>query len=131
MGVGEKHPGGRPKKEVDFEMVKRLAAVMCTIEEIAAVLGVSVDTLERRGERFRQALAEGQAQGRASLRRIQFETAKKGNATMQVWLGKQYLEQRDKTEVQHSGSIARPLADINTEELRALARQALNGEKAK
>ena len=37
------------------------------------------------------------ARGGFSLRRLQWETAKR-SATMQIWLGKQYLGQKDKQE---------------------------------
>ena len=42
-----------------------------------------------------------------SLRRKQFETALAGNVTMMVWLGKQYLGQKDKTEItgENGGSL--------------------------
>ena len=36
--------------------------------------------------------------GRISLRRAQFEKALSGNVVMQIWLGKQHLDQRDKIE---------------------------------
>jgi hypothetical protein len=37
--------------------------------------------------------------GRASLRRAQFATALKGNTAMLIWLGKQYLEQREQRDL--------------------------------
>ena len=36
--------------------------------------------------------------GKISLRRAQFEKALGGNVAMQIWLGKQHLDQRDKIE---------------------------------
>ena len=36
--------------------------------------------------------------GRISLRRAQFEKALSGNVVMQIWLGKQHLDQKDKIE---------------------------------
>ena len=41
---------------------------------------------------------KGQDNGKRSLRRIQFKLAEK-NPTMAIWLGKQYLGQRDNIEV--------------------------------
>ena len=43
-----KNPGGRPKIEIDYGLVERLAHIQCTGEEIASTLGISYDTLERR-----------------------------------------------------------------------------------
>lgn len=83
----------RPKKQIDEKLVHDLAAINCTMDEIAAVAGCSKDTLERR---FAAIIKEGREQGKASIRRLQYELAKKGNATMLIWLGKQLLGQREK-----------------------------------
>jgi len=49
---------------------------------------------------FAKAYERGAANGRATLRRKQYELALKGNATMQIWLGKQNLGQTDTPQVQ-------------------------------
>lgn len=49
--------------------------------------------------------AQKRAKGEAVLREIQLQTALEGNVTMQIWLGKQYLGQNDKTVVKHEGEI--------------------------
>lgn len=41
---------------------------------------------------------------KTSLRRAQFELAMKGNPTMLIWLGKQYLAQNERTEVKFNAS---------------------------
>lgn len=91
---------GRPRKEIDLAQLSQLAAFQCTDDEIAAVLGVCVETLIRRKKEpeFLEALESGKAKGRASLRRLQWKAANAGNTTMLVWLGKQVLGQRDKPE---------------------------------
>ena len=85
---------GRPKKPIDLPMVEKLAHIQCTHVEIASALGVSVDTLTRHKE-FAEVYKRGAEGGRKSLRRMQFESANKGNVAMQIWLGKQYLGQSD------------------------------------
>lgn len=85
---------GRKKLEIDEKQVEQLAAIMCTMEEIASVVECSVDTLERR---FADVIKRGREKGKSSLRRRQFELCKR-NATMCIWLGKQYLGQSDKLE---------------------------------
>jgi len=105
---------GRPKKFVDLELVEKLAHIQCTQTEIAATLGVSVDTLAR-NKHFAEIYKRGSEGGRKSLRRMQFESASKGNITMQIWLGKQYLKQSD-----HMTSEVRQLpslSDLSTQEL--------------
>ena len=105
-GLGEsKHAGGRPRLTFDLRQVEDLGRIQSTHSELAAVLGVSVDTVERRlrdDAEFRGAYEKGLEHGKSSLRRIQWKAALGGNTTMQIWLGKQYLGQQDRrvTEVE-------------------------------
>jgi len=39
---------GRPRIKIDYRQVEQLAAMQCTDEEIAAVLGVERSTIKRR-----------------------------------------------------------------------------------
>lgn len=104
----EVNKGGRPRSEISMELLTELVEIQCTAEECAKVLGVSSDTIDRRLKEegfagfaeFYEKNAEG---GKASLRREQWKLARNGNATMLVWLGKQWLGQRDK--VDHSGNM--------------------------
>jgi len=92
---------GRNKIKIDYKIVDNLAGIQCTEEEIATVLGVSVKTLQR-DEEFSRVYKSAITKGKKSLRRWQFETAKAGNPTMQIWLGKVYLGQRDPKDVRVS-----------------------------
>lgn len=89
---------GRPKKEIDYQTVEKLANIQCTQEEIANFLEISVRTLQR-DEEFCRIYKKGQDNGKMSLRRTQFKLADK-NPTMAIWLGKQYLRQKDNLEVE-------------------------------
>lgn len=84
---------GRPKKKIDYEMVERMAHIFCTQDEIAVLLDVDVKTLQR-DPLFGVAYKKGRQGGKMSLRRMQYKLAEK-NTAMAVWLGKQYLGQRD------------------------------------
>lgn len=85
---------GRPKKVIDYDMVLDLASIFCTQEEIATILGVSRKTLNN-DKLFTQTYKKGIENAKSSLRRTQFKLAQKGNVTMAIWLGKQYLGQRE------------------------------------
>lgn len=91
---------GRPRFVIDYEQVAKLGAIMCTQEEIASILGCSVDTLQRDSE-FSGIYKKALDNGKMSLRRKQFKLAEK-NPTMAIWLGKQYLGQRDIQDVRTS-----------------------------
>ncbi|TAK56605.1 MAG: hypothetical protein EPO24_11100 [Bacteroidetes bacterium] len=85
----------KSEKAIDEKTVEQLAAIFCTKEEIASVVGCSVETLN---ERFVDALKRGKDKGKASLRRKQWESIENGNITMLVWFGKQFLGQTEKME---------------------------------
>lgn len=93
-------PGVKPK-QIPMDVVEGLAALYCTIEEIAMVVGCSRDTIERRVRAEIKAgrgcpIQRGRAKGRQSLRMAQYQAAKAGDRTMLVWLGKQWLGQSDR-----------------------------------
>ena len=78
------------KKQRD--MMIDMASVACTTADIATVLEISADTIERR---YMDVLEKGRAAMRSSLRSRQYRLAMDGNPTMLIWLGKQELNQRD------------------------------------
>lgn len=88
------------------ETFESLCAIQCTREEICGVLNVSKDTLLRwcksiYGTDFATIYEQKRQNGKASLRRNQFKLAEK-NVTMAIFLGKQYLGQRDVIEENHN-----------------------------
>ena len=96
-------PAGRPKKQIDYVTVEKLAKIQCTQEEIASFLGISSRTLLR-DEKFKELFAKGRENGKMSLRRIQWKHAEK-SVPMAIWLGKQYLGQRDNIEVANTDEL--------------------------
>ena len=93
----------RPKIEIDANQFKKLCSIQCTLSEIASWFKCSEDTIERWCLRefdmnFADAYKTFSADGKISLRRNQFRMAEH-NVSMAIWLGKQYLGQRDTIEV--------------------------------
>jgi hypothetical protein len=86
---------------INLAELEKLAAMQCTDEEIAAWFNVSPRTIERRRKSpvFAETIGRGKARGRISLRRAQLKILEQGNATMGIWLGKQYLGQADQIDV--------------------------------
>lgn len=110
----------RPKKEIDKEEFEKLCGLFCTTEDIASFFDCSVDTIERWCKRtydagFAEVYKKYSATGRTSIRRWQFQAAKKGNATLLIFLGKNYLGQKDTADI-----------EFNPESL-AKARELLGG----
>ena len=102
----------RPAKPIDLRQVEELARIGCTDEDMAAVLGVSVDTIQRRkrsSAEFRGVIEKGRASLRNSLRRLQVKKALEGNTTLLIWLGKQLLGQSDRQRAELTGARGEPL----------------------
>lgn len=98
----------RPKLQIDEAQVEKLAAIDCSYEEMASILGCDPSTLTRR---FAQAIKKGRDHGRMSLKRKQFEVAMSGNVTMLIWLGKIRLGQQEIRDPAQYVSIQMP-ADL-------------------
>jgi len=91
---------------ISKQQFEALCAIQCTQEEILSVLDLSDKTLNSwckttYGKSFSDVFKEKRQGGKASLRRMQWKLAEK-NATMGIWLGKQYLGQKDKEEEDNS-----------------------------
>lgn len=92
--------GGRPRVEIDYHQLDKLCAMHCTGEECASILDINYDTLNsalKRDEHggFSEYYTKKSALGKASLRRTQFKVAESGSAAMLIWLGKQWLGQKE------------------------------------
>ena len=84
---------GRPKAKIDTEVLNKLAAMQCTLEEIANWFGVNKSTISRR---FATNITKGKSKGKISLRRAMYSKALEGNVTMCIWLSKQYLGMKER-----------------------------------
>lgn len=120
---------GRPRKEINEKLFENLCAIQCTEKEICAVLECCEDTLNAWCKRtykmtFSDAYKSKKLFGKSSLRRTQFRLAEK-SASMAIWLGKQYLDQKDAGEVTLVADKVKD--DALSESLRALA-EDLNDE---
>lgn len=90
---------GRPKATIDQTTFENLCRLQCTEVEICSWFGITDKTLNRwcrdtYGMTFSEIFSEKREAGKISLRRAQWKLAEK-NATMAIFLGKQYLDQRD------------------------------------
>ena len=94
---------GRPKKELDEDVIAKLSQIGCTQEEIGSVVGISARTLQRR---YADLVAENKNIGRASLRRKLWERALKGDPKLLIWLSKNELNMVDKI---HTTQTVEPL----------------------
>jgi len=94
---------GRPKINIDWDQFERMCEIQCTSVEICAVLDIHIDTLREKvkehfGVTFSEVFAQYKQVGKMSLRRKQFRLAN-GNSNMAIFLGKNWLGQRDTVEI--------------------------------
>lgn len=90
----------RPQKNIDKTVFENACELQCTEEEIARLFSCSVDTIERWCKRiyeecFAEVYKKKSENGKMSLRRNQMKLSET-SATMAIWLGKQWLGQKDK-----------------------------------
>ena len=89
--------------KIDIKQFEQLCKMQCTESEIMSWFGVCKDTLidwckNTYGENFSTIYKQKREGGKIALRRFQIQQAEK-NPTMAIWLGKQYLGQRDNIDV--------------------------------
>lgn len=95
----ENSKAGRPSVKIDKEQFEKLCGMQCTLEEIASFYDCCDDTINNwckktYNENFSGIYKKKSGMGKISLRRMQFKLAEK-NTSMAIFLGKQYLGQRD------------------------------------
>lgn len=95
----------KPFKEIDEKKLRKYALNLCTYAEMAALCGCSEDTLQRR---FTPLIESARSERKHELREAQIKLALSGNATMQIWLGKNELGQKEP----QNSDIHKAISDI-------------------
>ena len=107
---------GRPRKEISEAEFEKLCALLCTEEEIAGWFGCSVDTIEAwckrtYNENFTEVFKKHSAGGKLTLRRNMLRLSEK-NASMAIFLAKNWLGMSDNVEVKADTSLMQSLLDV-------------------
>jgi len=105
---------GRPKKELDKDVIAKLSQIGCTQEEIGSVVGISARTLQRR---YADLVAENKNKGKASLRKKMWEKALTGNEKLLIWLSKNELNMVDKVHTTQSVEPLPLIIDAKAEDI--------------
>lgn len=113
----------RPRKEIDQKQFENLCGLQCTLEEICGWFDITDKTLDSwckrtYGKSFSEVFREKRGLGKISLRRSQWRLAEK-NANMAIWLGKQYLGQREQVDANLAVDVVKE--DALSESLREFA----------
>ena len=100
--------GDTPAQDkIDKKQFENLCGLQCTLLEICDFFDVEDDTLnswckKTYGTTFSEVFKLKRGKGQISLRRMQWKLAEK-NTAMAIFLGKQYLGQKDKIEYTDDG----------------------------
>jgi hypothetical protein len=99
------------KKTINWKKVDNYLRAQCSGVGIASLLGIHENTLyerckEEKGMAFVEYSTQKKGEGKELLRAKQFATAMEGEKAMLIWLGKQYLDQRDKKDLDVSGKLS-------------------------
>jgi len=121
--VGNK-PGPKSKHKtdkIDPIEVEKLAAMQCTMEEMAHFFDCSVDLLEMN---FSDVIKKGRSKGKMSMKRALFEKVQKGDLGAIVWFGKNFAGMSDKIEQKVKSDVMLHDEQSKTlEHLKKLAKQ--------
>ncbi len=97
-GSASRQPVPRPDRQakIDMKVVEGMAGVGATNCEIADFLAVSEALIRKRCDAI---LTKSRSGLKMRLRKAQINAALGGNPAMLIWLGKQMLEQKDKSDL--------------------------------
>ena len=117
-----------PPKEFtseQYRLVEELAAIGCTYDETALIMGMSVSTFKARvaherktdGElsRLDQAIQRGHARMKMSVRRAMFDKIASGNTAIIIFAAKTILGMVEQREIRHE--VVSSVKELSDEEL--------------
>lgn len=118
---------GKTAKYIDQQTFENLCRIMCTVDEVCSVLMVDRRQLtiwakKVYGKKLELAMADFQADGKASFRRLGLRLAEQGSAPVWIFLAKNWLGMSDNPAPQTTGEESRDFAKAISSASKALAR---------
>ena len=122
----EKRKRGRPKLDIDSDKVEMLASFGCSTVEIAKLHNCDEHTIRKR---FKDELERGRESMKIKLRQLQWKQGENGNTSLLIFLGKQYLGQSDRNELELVGNLEGILKECGYEDS-PIAKKSLKQSEA-
>ena len=97
----------------DPDKIQMLASFGCSITEIAKYFRIDESTVRKK---YKDELETGRESLKVRLRQLQWDHAARGNTALLIWLGKQYLGQTDRKEIDLIGNLESVLKDCGFED---------------
>lgn len=116
---------GPPDVELLPDILYEMAKTHASYDQLGLIFGVSGAHIQ---QTYQKLVEQARAECCKNLLSAQFATAiNDRNPTMQIWLGKQYLGQKDVSRTEHTGPDGRPVQTENQNFNRAVAYIPDNG----
>lgn len=124
--IEDKKPnGGIPRLELVPSVLYEMAKNFASYDTLGKIFGVSGAHVQ---QTYQDLVEQARAEGRKNLHAAQYTSAVTDrNPTMQIWLGKQYLDQKDVTRHEQSGPDGKPIETKNDNRNQAVAYIPENG----
>jgi len=97
----------------DPDKIQMLASFGCSITEIAKYFRIDESTVRKK---YKDELETGRESLKVRLRQLQWDHAARGNTALLIWLGKQYLGQTDRKEIDLIGNLESVLKECGFED---------------
>ena len=97
------------RHDIPPEKVKMLASFGCSYIEIGKYFGCSEGVIRRR---YRTEYEQGREEMKLTLRQLQWKHAQNGNTALLIFLGKNFLQQTDKNQVDMTGNLETVLKEV-------------------
>ena len=97
----------------DPDKIQMLASFGCSIVEIAKYFKMDESTVRKN---YKDELETGRESLKVRLRQLQWDHAARGNTALLIWLGKQYLGQTDRKEIDLIGNLESVLKECGFED---------------
>ena len=104
---------GRKPVDVSGDKVEMLSSFGCSTVEISRLHNCSETTIRTK---FREEIERGRENMRIKLRQLQWKQAELGNTSLLIFLGKQYLGQSDRNELELVGNLEGLLKECGYED---------------
>ena len=121
-GITKEDPkpnGGIPRLELVESVLYEMAKSYASYDTLGCIFGVSGAHIQ---QTYPGLVEKARAEGLKNLHAAQFAAATQDrNPTMLIWLGKQYLNQKDVNRTEHTGADGKPIETQNQNFNRAVA----------
>ena len=97
----------------DPDKIQMLASFGCSITEIAKYFRIDESTVRKN---YKDELETGRESLKVKIRTLQLKFAERGNTALLIWLGKQYLGQTDRKEIDLIGNLESVLKECGFED---------------